>query len=89
MQQNPCVLQWSPSFCSSPAAEPLHSPKELPLHPDPAAFPCEGMTVGIQNTLRKAVALGDSWLVLPFMAQTFQKSTFVEKIFLIALFATT
>lgn len=47
------------------------------------------MTVGIQNTLRKAVALGDSWLVLPFMAQTFQKSTFVEKIFLIALFATT
>lgn len=47
------------------------------------------MTVRIQNTLRKAVALGDSLLVLPFMAQTFQKSTFVEKIFLIALFATT
>lgn len=43
----------------------------------------------MQNRLGKAGALGSSWLVLPFTAQTFQKSTFVEKIFLIALFATT
>lgn len=42
-------------------------------------FAARGITVRIQKMLGKAVALGSSWLILPFMAQTFQKSTFVEK----------
>lgn len=40
--------------------------------------------------LGKAIVPGSSWLILPFTAQTFQKSTFIEKKkILIALFATT
>ena len=47
------------------------------------------MPVAMQHRPEKAVTLGSSGLISPFTTQTFQKSTFGEKIFLIALFATT
>lgn len=53
--------------------------KELLLQPHLAAFHCPGNNSRTQNRLGKAIAPGSSWLILPFTAQTFQKSTFIGK----------
>lgn len=103
LEQDPCILKqssvlllipWATDTGScravgAPAEDPSAAPKSSLSTQIRLPSVAREITAGIQNVPGKAVALGSSWLILPFMAQTFQKSTFVEKIFLIALFATT
>lgn len=73
LEKGPCILQQSSvlllipwaagmgSCCAAgaPAAGPLCSPKELPLHPDPAAFRCEGDNSRDTKYARKGCSAGE------------------------------